>query len=52
METYTIELKYRNGVIESIDIKSNNIEWSMEQYQRNREPFTWKITEPTKNNNE
>ena len=24
-------------------IETDNIEWSMEQYQRNRQPFSWKI---------
>ena len=24
-------------------IQTDNIEWSMEQYQRNREPLTWKM---------
>lgn len=32
-----------NGEVNSFDIRSTNIEWSMEQYQRNREPFKWKI---------
>ena len=31
------------GEVDSFNIKTNNIEWSMEQYQRNREPFSWKI---------
>lgn len=26
-------------------IESNNIEWTMEQYQRNREAFSWEIKE-------
>jgi hypothetical protein len=43
MKNYTIEIKYGNGVIESVNIKSNNIEWSMDQYQRNREPFKWEV---------
>ena len=24
-------------------IETDDIEWSMEQYQRNREPFEWKM---------
>lgn len=43
MKNYTIEIKYSNGVTESFDIKSNNIEWSMDQFQRNRAPFKWEV---------
>jgi hypothetical protein len=43
MKNYTIKIKYRNGETESINIKSNNIEWSMDQYQRNREPLKWEV---------
>jgi len=24
-------------------VKTHNIDWTMEQYQRNREPFHWKV---------
>jgi len=27
----------------SIEFSTGDIEWTMEQYQRNRDPFTWKI---------
>jgi hypothetical protein len=37
---------FENGKVSyDIDIESNDIKWSMEQYQRNREPLTWKIIE-------
>jgi len=26
-----------------IEITTDNIEWSMEQYQRNRQPLNWKL---------
>tara|TARA_B100000575_G_C23019262_1_gene586956 strand:+ start:852 stop:1025 length:174 start_codon:yes stop_codon:yes gene_type:complete len=29
----------------TIEISTDRIEWSMEQYQRNRETFTWEILE-------
>lgn len=29
----------------TLEITSGDIEWSMDQYQRNREPFTWEIIE-------
>lgn len=28
-----------------VELTTDNIEWSMEQYQRNREPFNWEIVE-------
>ncbi len=28
-----------------IDLETDNLDWSMEQYQRNRKAFTWKITD-------
>ena len=48
---YIIEIKYLDNQnrteiskdIEEIDITSNDIEWSMEQYKRNRPPFEWRI---------
>ena len=29
----------------TIEMNTDRIEWSMEQYQRNREAFTWEILE-------
>ena len=26
-----------------IDLETDNLEWSMEQYQRNRQPLKWEI---------
>lgn len=26
-----------------IELETDDIEWSMDQYQRNREPFEWEI---------
>jgi hypothetical protein len=44
MKTYTIELTYlASGKKETIEIKSRNINWSMDQYMRNRMPFEWQI---------
>lgn len=43
-ETFKIELQYlKNGEIEIIQISTKDIEWSMNQYARNRDAFTWKI---------
>ena len=40
---YIIEIKYSDDKVEELDIRTDDIEWSMEQYQRNRTPFNWKI---------
>ena len=26
-----------------LELETDRLEWSMEQYQRNREPLTWKV---------
>lgn len=31
-----------------IKIETDRLEWSMEQYQRNRHPLTWRIIEEKK----
>ena len=42
-ERYIIEIKYLDDKVEGLDISTDDIQWSMEQYQRNRTPFNWKI---------
>jgi hypothetical protein len=34
-----------------IEITTGDLEWSMEQYHRNRDPFTWEILEQDGNKN-
>jgi hypothetical protein len=45
MKEFKIKITYKEGNSEIIEIRSSDIEWSMEQYKRNREPFDWKIKE-------
>lgn len=40
---YQIHIKYQNGISEIIDIQTDNLKWSMEQYSRNRDPFEWAV---------
>ena len=44
---YIIEIKYAHDKkgenVEMVDITSNDIQWSMKEYQRNRQPFTWEL---------
>tara|TARA_B100001939_G_scaffold339708_1_gene346863 strand:+ start:111 stop:293 length:183 start_codon:yes stop_codon:yes gene_type:complete len=44
---YIIEIKYAHDKkgenVEMVDITSNDIQWSMKEYQRNRQPFEWRI---------
>ena len=42
-ERYIIEIKYLDDKVEELDISTDDIQWSMEQYQRNRTLFNWKI---------
>ncbi len=32
-----------SGEVQEMQIKTDRLEWFMEQYQRNRPVFTWKI---------
>ena len=46
MNTYKIKITYltENDIQpEVIELKTDDIEWSMDQYQRNREPLKWEI---------
>ena len=51
MKTYKIQITpltetmCRGDAPYTIEIKSDDINWSMEQYQRNRAAFTWEIKE-------
>tara|TARA_B100000768_G_scaffold71796_1_gene68793 strand:+ start:609 stop:809 length:201 start_codon:yes stop_codon:yes gene_type:complete len=48
MIKYIIQLRYiaeQSDLyqVRHMEIETDNIQFSMEQYQRNREPFNWKI---------
>ena len=43
MKEYKIKITDKEGNTRILEILSTDIEWSMKQYQRNREPFTWEI---------
>ena len=43
-ETYLGEIEYHeSGESEVITMKTDDLAWSMTQYQRNRKPLTWEI---------
>jgi hypothetical protein len=43
-EKYIINIQYKGDTKwEAVELMTDDINWSMEQYQRNRQPFTWKI---------
>ena len=42
---YLIEINYTNGKNDQIELTTDDLEWSMEQYQRNRDFLTWEIIE-------
>ena len=44
-KTYLIEIKYVSGEVDQIELTTDRLEWSMNQYQRNREPLTWRLVE-------
>jgi hypothetical protein len=41
---YTIKISYLDGEEETITLVTDNIKWSLDQYQRNRNPFDSEIT--------
>lgn len=41
--TYLTEQKYCSTKPYTIELETEDIEWSMNQYQRNRNPFSWKV---------
>ena len=51
MKTYKIEITPltetmgRGDAPYIIELTTDNVNWSMEQYQRNREAFSWEILE-------
>ena len=43
-ETYLVEITYvESGDSEVITLKTDDLAWSMNQYQRNRQPLTWEL---------
>ena len=42
---YKIEITFSNGSSHQIDLETDRLEWSMEQYQRNRPALVWKLIE-------
>jgi len=42
-KTYLIEVTYGSGEIEQIELTTDRLEWSMDQYQRNRKTLNWKV---------
>jgi exonuclease VII small subunit len=48
-ETFKLQLTYFSGKIEILESNTNDLEWSMAQYQRNRDVFTWKIIDDNEN---
>lgn len=42
-KTYLIEINYLHGETDQVELTTDKLEWSMNQYQRNREPLTWKV---------
>ena len=42
-KTYLIEINYISGEVDQIELTTDRLDWSMDQYQRNREPLNWKV---------
>lgn len=43
---YLIEITYhQTNKVEEVVLETDDLAWSMNQYQRNRQPFQWEIKE-------
>ena len=42
---WVVEIKYENGQTENVELVTDDIDRSINQYSRNRDPFTWKVIE-------
>ena len=53
MKKYKIKITpyHTVGAWYVLELETENIEWSMEQYQRNRDPLKWEILEENADNN-
>jgi len=46
MTRYLIQVRYSESKeVEEMVLETDRLDWSMEQYQRNRQPFTWRVVE-------
>jgi len=46
MTRYLIQVRYSEyKEVEEMVLETDRLDWSMEQYQRNRQPFTWRVVE-------
>lgn len=46
MDRYLIQVRYSESKeVEEVVLETDRLDWSMEQYQRNRQPFTWRVVE-------
>lgn len=48
---YLIEFKYANGELEEVELTTDNIEWSIQQWCRNRHVVGHKIINEGNTNN-
>lgn len=51
MKTYIVEFKYGNGKTEEVELTTDRLEWSIEQWKRNRNIIDHKVLSEGNNNN-
>jgi len=42
-KTYLIDIHYNSGGKKQIKLTTDRLNWSMEQYKRNRDFLTWRV---------
>lgn len=43
MKKYLIQVTESNGEVFTFELETDRLDWSMEQFQRNRDRLTWKV---------
>lgn len=51
MKKYLIEFTYLDGKVEEVELKTDRLDWSIEQYKRNRMIADYKVINEDSNNN-
>lgn len=51
MKTYLIEFTYTDGSVDKVELKTDRLEWSIDQYCRNRSIAKYEVINEGSSNN-
>ena len=49
MKTYLIEFTHSDGTVEEVELKTDRLDWSIEQWSRNRAVLSHKVLSESSN---